>query len=183
VNSAQRKSNTTIGKIYFWTATIHKWQHLLLADANKAIILDYLKKLSIERFVTIYAFVLMPNHIHLIWQQNRMNGKERPFGSFLKHTAHKLLKELKLVGDVSKYKVEVSNKHYEIWQRDSLAVEIYSRAVAVQKINYIHANPVSGIWRLAKDDINYYYSSARFYESGVNDFGFLKDLFWVFDGD
>ncbi len=38
-------------------------------------------------------------------------------------------------------------------------------------------------WRLAKDDINYYYSSARFYETGVDDFGFLKDIFLLFDGE
>jgi len=36
---------------------------------------------------------------------------------------------------------------------------------------------------LAKDDINYYYSSARFYETGVDDFGLLNNLYEVFDGD
>jgi len=27
-----RKSHTSIGEIYFWTATIHKWMHLLNSD-------------------------------------------------------------------------------------------------------------------------------------------------------
>jgi hypothetical protein len=35
----------------------------------------------------------------------------------------------------------------------------------------------------AKDDLDYQYSSARFYEAGVDDFGFLANLFQVFDGD
>jgi hypothetical protein len=38
-------------------------------------------------------------------------------------------------------------------------------------------------WALAKDDLGYYFSSARFYETGVDEFGFLTDLFTVFDGD
>ncbi len=36
------------------------------------------------------------------------------------------------------------NKKHEIWQRDSLGIEIYNRAIAQQKLNYIHFNPVSG---------------------------------------
>ncbi len=183
MNSYQRKSSTTSGKIYFWTATIHKWQHLLADDSNKQLIVDYLKKLSEDGLITIYGFVIMPNHIHIVWEQHKLNGKETAFGSFLKYTAHRLLKKLKERGGASEYKVNAANKQYQVWQRDSLAVEIYSREVAVQKLDYIHANPVTRIWRLAKDDINYYYSTARFYETGVDDFGFLKDIYLLFDGE
>ena len=61
-------------------------------------------------------------------------------------------------------------------------IEIYNREVAKQKLDYIHFNPVSGKWVLAKDDLSYYFSSARFYENGVDDFGFLTNLFKEFDG-
>ena len=168
--------------MYYWTATVHKWHQLFTSEKNKRIIIDYLKRLSEDGLITIYAFVLMPNHIHLIWKQNRLNGKETPFGSFLKFTAHSLLRDLKLANCEHKYKVDASNKEYEIWKRDSLAVEIYSKEVAIQKIEYIHANPLTGKWRLAKDDISYYYSSAKFYETGQDDFGFLNDIFFEFDG-
>jgi len=33
----------------------------------------------------------MPNHIHLIWQQNKLNGKETPKGSLLKYMGHMFL--------------------------------------------------------------------------------------------
>ncbi len=72
---------------------------------------------------------------------------------------------------------------FVIMQRDSLGVEIYSSHVATQKSDYIHVNPVKGLWQLAKDDISYRYSSARFYETGADDFGFLNDLYSVFDGE
>lgn len=91
----KRKSYTAINKIYFWTATIHKWLPLLENDINKQIIVDTLKYLSDRELITVYTFVIMPNHFHLIWQQNELNGKETPKGSLLKHTAHSFLKQLK----------------------------------------------------------------------------------------
>jgi hypothetical protein len=33
------------------------------------------------------------------------------------------------------------------------------------------------------NDIGYYYSSAKFYETGEDNFGFLNNLYSVFDGD
>jgi putative transposase len=179
----QRKSYTELSKIYFWTATIHKWLPLLSKDFNKKVIVDCLKYLSDKELITVYAFVIMPNHIHLIWQQNGLNGKETPKGSLLKFTSHSFLKELKVNGKLNLYEVNAANKKHEIWQRDSLGVEIYSREVAKQKLDYLHFNPVSAKWLLAKDDLGYHFSSARFYESGVDEFGFLKNIFMLFDGN
>ena len=179
---SQRKSHTSIGRIYFWTATIHKWKYLLGEERSKGLIVDYLKELSIKGFITVYGFVIMPNHLHLIWQFNKLNGKENPKSSFLKYTSHEFLKRLKTEGKEWQYKVNALNKAHEIWQRDSLGVEIYSREVAMQKLDYIHANPISGKWALAKDDLNYYYSSAKFYETGKDEFGFLNNLYSLFDG-
>ena len=96
MHKEQRKSYTAVNKIYFWTATIHKWMPLLECDLNKQIIVDSLKYLSDKELITIYAFVIMPNHIHLIWQQNDFNGKETPKGSLLKYSAHLFLQQLKV---------------------------------------------------------------------------------------
>jgi hypothetical protein len=42
----------------------------------------------------------------------------------------------------------------------------------------------SGVpWQLAKDYFIYHYSAARFYETGMDDVGFLKKIFTVLDGD
>ena len=105
----------------------------------------------------------MPTHVHFIWQQLQKNGRETPQG--------------KQNGTSKLYEVNAANKKHEIWQRDSLSVEISSRNFAKQKIDYIHFNPVSGKWNLAKNYLDYYYSSAKFYETGVDEFGFLNNLF------
>ena len=144
---------------------------------------DSLKLLSDKGFITVYAFVVMPNHLHLIWQLNKLNGKESPKGSFLKYTGHILRDQLEAEGKLSQYAVTLANKKHEIWQRDALGIEIISPAVATQKLDYIHYNPVSGKWHLSKDDTSYYYSSARFYETGKDEFGFLNNLFSVFTGN
>ena len=183
MDNIPRKSHTAIGKIYFWTATIHKWYPLLEDNSAKDIIVDYLKKLSDDKLITVFGFVIMPTHIHLIWQQNKLNGKETPKGSLLKYTSHRFLKILKKESKSNLYEVNAANKRHEIWQRDSLGIEIYSRALAKQKLDYIHFNPVSGKWLLAKDDISYYYSSAKFYETGEDGFVFLKNLYTIFDGN
>ena len=110
----QRKSYNTTNKIYFFTATIHKWLSLLTQDNNQQLIVNYLKKLSNEGLLTVYDFVLMPNHIHIIWQQNKLNGKETPQGSFLKYTAHEFLKKLKASGqsELCEVRLPIKNMKY-----------------------------------------------------------------------
>ena len=47
------------------------------------------------------------------------------------------------------------------------AKAIFSQEFLVQKLNYIHYNPVTGKWNLAKDFVSYEHSSASFYELGI----------------
>jgi REP element-mobilizing transposase RayT len=179
ISDYKRKSFIEQGEIYFWTATINKWQYLLKGDAYKNIVVSSLKYLSDAGKIDVFAFVIMPNHIHLIWRINNQNGKETAQGSFLKYTAHefkKLIIRDKTPIKLSDYAVDSSNKNYEFWQRDSLAVHLYTRDVAYQKMDYIHLNPLATHWQLAKEPCEYQYSSAKFYELGIKEFSFLKDL-------
>lgn len=131
--------------------------------------------LTNKRLVDIFGFVIMPNHLHLIWRMNMLNGKEKPFGSFLKYTAHEFKKSLRH-SDLNKYLVKTHNKEYEFWQRDCLAIEIYSPEVAYQKLDYIHNNPLAKDWNLSLETNDYKYSSASFYESGDTPYKFLKHI-------
>lgn len=174
----RRKSHIDRGEIYFWTATINKWQRLLEKDEYKDVILDSLQYLSDEGKIDIFAFIIMPTHVHFIWRINEPNGKESPHGSFLKYTAH-TFKKMLMTEDKSKlsaYKVGRGNKNYEFWQRDSLAIPLFTRKIAMQKLHYIHNNPLKKHWTLAKDPCDYKYSSARYYELNEKNFSFLKDL-------
>lgn len=68
------------------------------------------------------------------------------------------------------YKVEADNKDYEFWQRDSLAIPLFTKKVATQKLMYIHSNPLTDHWQLVKDSCEYQYSSAKYYELNEKNF-------------
>ena len=80
------------------------------------------------------------------------------------------------LGLLNKYRVNANNKEFEFWQRDSLAILLYTEDVAIQKFDYIHANPLAKHWDLASDPSSYLYSSATYDEQDVGQFGFLKNL-------
>jgi putative transposase len=173
-----RQSYMEPGEIYFWTATITGWKHLLSDDSYKDIIIGSLKYLSDQSLMDIFAFVIMPNHIHLIWRMKQLNGKETPQASFLKFTAHEFKKKLKKEYPewLSAYRVDAVNKSYEFWQRDPLAIRLYSPKITWQKLDYIHNNPLATHWNLATDPCKYNYSTAKFYEDNKIDFTFIKDI-------
>jgi REP element-mobilizing transposase RayT len=167
-----------MGEVYFWTATINQWQRLLWPDKYKDVIIDSLEYLSAHSKVDVFGFVIMPNHVHFIWRPNELNGKESPQGSFLKYTAHEFRKML-YKEDKAKllsYAVDRDNKKHEFWQRDPLAIHLYSHKVAFQKLDYIHRNPMAEHWQLVSDPCDYKYSSANYYELNDRSFYFLKDL-------
>ncbi|SMD41914.1 hypothetical protein SAMN00777080_0448 [Aquiflexum balticum DSM 16537] len=165
-------------RMYFFTATIHKWIPLLTEEKFKKIIISSLKYLTDKQLIKIYGFVIMPNHIHLIWELLDLNKKEMPHASFLKFTSHQFLKDLRKNNQelLTKFKVEEVNKAYCFWQRDSLPIELYSPQVIFQKLEYIHNNPCRGKWMLVDNPLNYPYSSFGFYENGIDGFGFLNHV-------
>lgn len=154
----RRKNYIELGDIYFWTATINNWQRLLETEDYKKIIINSLSYLSDTGKIDEYAFVIMPNHIHLIWRVKELNGKETAQVFFLKYTAHEFKKQLIKEGyGLINYLVNASNKKYEFWQRDSLAIHLFTEKVAYQKWDYLHHNPCAAHWQLVKDPIDYYY--------------------------
>ena len=93
------------------------------------IVVDSLRWLVQKGLVKIYGYVIMPNHIHLMWEQLQMNGKKFPKNSFEKFTAKLLVRNMKENNDaaVKNYEVAARDCQYNIWQRDPLAIKIFNR--------------------------------------------------------
>ena len=72
---------------------------------------------------------------------------------------------------LEEFRVNAKDRDYQFWERSSLSIDLYSEEVYLQKENYIHYNPVKA--ELCKLPEDYYYSSARYYETLVDDFKFL----------
>src|SRR6478736_2440258 len=109
-----RNSYTELNEVYFWTITIKKWIHLLQDDKYKTVVIESLKWLCEKKLVRIYGYIVMPNHIHLLWEQLKMNGKEFPKNSFEKFTAHQFQKKLEKEDPfmLQKFKVSTSDRKY-----------------------------------------------------------------------
>jgi putative transposase len=125
--------------------------------------------------LTVFGFVIMPNHLHLVWELKRKVGKEMPHASFNKHTAHEIVKDLKAnhPNVLPYFQVDDVERSHRIWQRDALAILMDSRKKVERKLDYIHRNPLHERWNMADRPENYRWSSARFYETGEDEFGFL----------
>jgi putative transposase len=173
----RRISQMNLEEVYFWTDTIKDWKSLLSPDKYKEFIIDLMKELVEKELVTIYCFVIMPNHLHLIWKLNRLNGKEKPSASFNKITAHHFVNDLKEHHPkVLDYFIEnTKDRNYRIWKRDPMAILMNSKKKVEQKIDYIHNNPLGVNWNLVKRPEDYQWSSASFYLKGDKRYSFITD--------
>ncbi|GAL86101.1 hypothetical protein CHU_3203 [Sporocytophaga myxococcoides] len=82
-----RNSRMDFNEVYYWINTIKDWRHLLKEDKFKLLILEELNWLVDKKKIIVYAYVIMPNHMHLFWELLELNGKESPHASFNKWTS------------------------------------------------------------------------------------------------
>ena len=74
---------------------------------------------------------------------------------------------------LEEFRSSKTDRSYQFWKRDPLAVAISSEDILLQKLDYIHNNPVKEKWQLADLPENYRWSSAGFYMGKVDEFGIL----------
>ena len=161
---------------HFFTATNLEWKNLLSRDKYKDIIIESMRFLVKEKRVIIYGFVIMHNHIHIIWQMQAGKKRDDVQRDFLKHTAQEIKNDLlkNHPEELKVYKVKAKDRKYQFWERNALSIEIWSEKVLLQKLKYMHENPVrAGICRFPEE---YKYSSAMFYRTGKDHWGFLTHL-------
>ena len=91
----------------------------------------------------------MPNHIHLIWQIQDGHEKAKVKQSFLKYTTQQMKFALaQNIKELEKYKVKASDRALQFWECNSLGIDLWSRRVFIQKLNYMHNNPIQPHWKL-----------------------------------
>ena len=157
----------------FFTATIIEWKKLLAPDKYKDIIIDSLRFLVNENRIKLNAFVIMENHLHLIWQMQPKNKPAAVQRDFLKYTAQQIKSDLQKNHPdmLAQLKVNSKDRTYQIWKRNSLSIELSSVKVFQQKLDYIHYNPVKAA--LCNFPEAYRYSSASLYVLNKTEWEFL----------
>ncbi|MCC6286940.1 MAG: hypothetical protein IT249_03565 [Chitinophagaceae bacterium] len=79
--------NIITGYPNFFTATNLEWKKLLAPDKYKDIVVNSLHFLVRESRIILNAFVILPNHLHLIWQMKSRYKTDAVQRDFLKFTA------------------------------------------------------------------------------------------------
>lgn len=155
--------------LYFITASIIDWKHLFITPEYANIPLNSLAWLQQQKRILLFAFVIMPSHLHAIMKPTTASIGEilQQFGSF---TAHEILERLR--DDNRKDWVNVFHQkkrderhEHSIWQ-DIQAKNVYSPDFLWQKMEYIHQNPIAKDWQLVGNRADYWYSSAGYYDHG-----------------
>lgn len=154
---------------YFLTFQIVGWVDIFTRKVYRDIVIDSFKFCQTNKALNLFAYVIMSNHVHLIAQSGNgdLSGFIRDFKSFtgkqFKIEIDQLTESrrdwMKMVFEFhAKFK---KKQDFQFWTHENHAEPIYSQKFIVQKINYIHNNPVkSGLVTRPED---YLYSSARNY--------------------
>jgi REP element-mobilizing transposase RayT len=155
---------------YFLTLQVVRWVDIFSRKVYRDIIADSLNFCVENKQLTIYGYVIMSNHIHLIARScnENLSGTIRDFKSF---TSKEMLKAIQ-GGTESREKWMLSifknaairhkrNSEYQVWTHENHAEEIFSYPFLKQKLDYTHNNPVRAGWVLNPEE--YLYSSAKDY--------------------
>ncbi|XOV91239.1 MAG: transposase [Bacteroidota bacterium] len=154
---------------YFLTIRIIKWVDLLTRYNYRDIIVESLNFSIKNKGLEINAWVFMSNHIHLIArciQPHRMSDFLRDFKKF---TSKAFIQEMSHIHEsrkdwlLDKFHFEAKRTrravNYKIWSDDNHAIDLDNTGIDImQKINYIHDNPVKA--RIVNNPEDYVYSSA-----------------------
>jgi len=170
---AIKHKQTETDQIYFCSFTCFDWISLFEITNLYDEIYKWFN-LLIKNNHQIIGFVIMPNHLHLlIYVKGGENSVNTILSNGKRFLAYEIVKRLeesennKILERLAKAVTPVERtrkKKHRVFERSSDIKPCYSERFVRQKLEYTHANPVKGKWRLATTFVAYPHSSAGYYE-------------------
>ena len=148
--SETRKAN--FDGVFFLTFTVIGWIDIFTREVYCDLLIKNLIYSQQHKSIEIFAYVIMPSHIHIIVRRNDglVNDWIRDYKSYMAKEMLELIqnnqqesrKEWLLY--MFKYfaKASKQNKEFMFWQKTNHPIEIFTSSVMQQKIDYIHNNPL-----------------------------------------
>jgi putative transposase len=160
--------------LYFISFAVVYWIDVFTREEYFALLtesLDYCRK---NKGMEIYAWCIMPSHVHLIFRA-KDNNPSVLLKELKTHTSKQLQKAIAEHNQESRKEwmlwlmeragLKNSNvKHRQFWQQHNKPIELWSAAVIDQKIDYIHNNPVEA--GFVSEPEHWKYSSAIDFSGG-----------------
>lgn len=158
-------------RLYFVTFTIEFWIDLFTRKEYSLIIIESLQYCQQHKGLEIYAYCIMPSHMHMIIAAKKGFDLSNTVRDFKKFTSKKLINSIKAIEEsrrdwlLDKFSFAGRNKNriqqYKVWQDGSHAKVLQSNDFMMQKLEYIHNNPVAAM--IVDSPENYVFSSAKTY--------------------
>ena len=156
---------------YFITITTVNWIDIFTRLNQKSLIVDSLEYCRKEKNLEIYAWCLMPSHLHMMCRAQNYGVLSEIIRDFKKFTSKKIIQTIIeepesrrewLLEQFSKACEHLKrDQNYKVWQDGYHAEILVTNHFIYQKLNYIHNNPVED--GLVQRPWDYMYSSARNY--------------------
>lgn len=155
--------------LYFVTTTAAQRTPIFQRDIVRRILVDALYHVSLINQVQLYAWVVMPNHIHTIIQCPR-DCPPADWARAFKTSTSQLIVRLyqveqnhKALQSLRALVARPDKQQHKVWEDGYQAKSIVTPDFCVQKAEYLHNNPVQSHWQLADAPEDYPWSSACFY--------------------
>jgi putative transposase len=161
-------------EIHFITFAVVEWVDVFTRKEYRDILLDSIRYCQKEKGLKLYSWCIMSNHVHMMaaGRDEKLSAILRDFKKF---TSKQIIKAIEQNNGESRkdWMLKVfkeqgennsRNKEYQFWRQDNQPKECYSPKFSLQKLNYIHNNPVEA--GIEDKPENYLYSSARDYFYG-----------------
>ncbi|MHC2992026.1 transposase [Pontibacter sp. HJ8] len=169
--STKYKAHTPDG-IYFITLTVVEWADVFTRREYCELICDSIMHCQQKKELTLYAWCIMTNHVHIICAAPELSNVMR---DLKKYTSRFLLESIKANQKESRRnwllwlfrsagERSASHLEYQFWQLGGHYVELSTNEMKDQRLEYLHQNPVKA--GFVEEPEQWYYSSARDYAGG-----------------
>ena len=155
--------------LYFVTSKAIKGTYIFRRDVIKRILIDSLNTGRILGQYRLYAYVIMPNHVHMIIQGKEEYNVSDIMREFKKSTSNLIIRQLEAednIGELNRLREFVPkgiDQEHIVWEHEFQAKNIFTPKFLAQKLDYIHHNPLQPHWLLVENPEDYVWSSARYY--------------------
>lgn len=164
---------------YFFTSVTNSRLPIFRTDEFKQILCDAYDEARLSGKFSIYAYCIMPDHSHIVTGGELSPSNTRRYlnGISARRILDKLKGDPKYDPSLQKLRVQARGEHkYSVWQHHPNTYIITSEGMMMQKVNYLHKNPVEAGFVETMEE--YKYSSARYWmrRSLIDDEPFEVDI-------
>ncbi|MFY9805126.1 MAG: transposase [Candidatus Acidiferrales bacterium] len=151
-------------QLHFITCSCHGRRPLLRTARRRDVFLKVLDEVRTRYQFWLIGYVVMPEHIHLLVSEPKV-GTPSTVMQVLKQRVSRALRERTRNGkQLRLWQERPEEETRSFWQRRFYDFNVWSRKKRIEKLNYMHRNPVKR--GLVADPKLWAWSSYRFYQYG-----------------